>query len=254
MNYKAIHDRIIERARTRQLTGYCERHHVIPRCLGGSDEKENIVKLTPEEHYVVHQLLVKINPGVRGLVTAAIRMSRQCTGRKAYGWLRRHYSEWRKGRSLSRETVAKMLKAREGYRHSEATRQKIREANLRNGNKPPMTNEMRRLLGLRKKGQKCKPFTAEHKAKIGARTRERSASPEYRARMSAIQKARTIDPEKEAVRRAKLSASHRMRRAIERQRIHALQLALPVGAFAPLDDQSAPVSHLPSSPLISQSA
>ena len=37
MNYQRIHDAIIDRARNRTLQGYLERHHVIPRCLGGTD-------------------------------------------------------------------------------------------------------------------------------------------------------------------------------------------------------------------------
>ena len=64
--------RLIERAKTRQLTGYVEKHHVVPKCIGGTDEKSNLVKLTPEEHYVAHQLLVKIYPDNDSLVYAAV--------------------------------------------------------------------------------------------------------------------------------------------------------------------------------------
>ena len=35
MNYQRIHDAIIDRARNRTLQGYREKHHVIPRCMGG---------------------------------------------------------------------------------------------------------------------------------------------------------------------------------------------------------------------------
>jgi 5-methylcytosine-specific restriction endonuclease McrA len=64
MNYKKIYERIIDRARSRDLLSYKERHHIIPRCLGGSDDISNLVDLTPEEHYVCHQLLVKIHSKV----------------------------------------------------------------------------------------------------------------------------------------------------------------------------------------------
>ena len=53
MNYKRIHNNIIERAKNRTLKGYKERHHIVPRCMGGTDEPENLVELTPEEHFVV---------------------------------------------------------------------------------------------------------------------------------------------------------------------------------------------------------
>lgn len=39
---------------------YGEHHHITPRSLGGTDEDENIVKLTAREHFICHWLLVKI--------------------------------------------------------------------------------------------------------------------------------------------------------------------------------------------------
>lgn len=38
-----------------------ERHHILPRCMGGWDG-ENIVKLTAREHFVVHALLARAFP------------------------------------------------------------------------------------------------------------------------------------------------------------------------------------------------
>ena len=62
MNYQRIYDQIIERARTRQLEGYVEKHHIVPRCLGGTNNTENIVQLTAREHFICHQLLCEIYP------------------------------------------------------------------------------------------------------------------------------------------------------------------------------------------------
>ena len=42
MNYQKIYNQIIERAKTRQLEGYKEKHHILPRCMGGLDI-DNIV-------------------------------------------------------------------------------------------------------------------------------------------------------------------------------------------------------------------
>lgn len=41
---------------------YGEKHHIIPKSLGGSDDKINIVKLTSREHFVGHLLLFKMQP------------------------------------------------------------------------------------------------------------------------------------------------------------------------------------------------
>jgi hypothetical protein len=60
MNYQRIHDAIIERAKTRKLDGYKERHHIIPRCVGGTNDLENLVDLTAREHFIIHLLLAEI--------------------------------------------------------------------------------------------------------------------------------------------------------------------------------------------------
>jgi hypothetical protein len=92
MNYSKIYDRLIEKAKNRNIEGYYERHHIIPRCVGGSDDKENLVDLTPEEHYLAHQLLVKIYPDNLKLVKAASMMIPSRPNNKMYGWLRRRFS------------------------------------------------------------------------------------------------------------------------------------------------------------------
>jgi hypothetical protein len=43
--------------------GYCEKHHILPKCLGGSNDKLNLVQLTAREHFICHLLLVKITVG-----------------------------------------------------------------------------------------------------------------------------------------------------------------------------------------------
>ena len=96
MDYQKHYTSLCNRAKERQLDCYTERHHVLPKCIGGDDNPDNIVVLTPEEHYIAHQLLVKIYPKHTGLLWAAIMMTGHSTsdGRannKIYGWLKRRY-------------------------------------------------------------------------------------------------------------------------------------------------------------------
>jgi hypothetical protein len=92
MDYKSHYQRLIDRSqRVKPEIGYFEHHHIVPRCLGGTDHRSNLVYLTPEEHYVAHQLLTKIYPEHRGLSYAAMAMGAE--GHKVYGWLRRNYSK-----------------------------------------------------------------------------------------------------------------------------------------------------------------
>jgi len=95
MNYTKHYNLLIQKAQTRQLEGYVERHHIVPRCIGGTDDKSNLVELTPEEHYVAHQLLVKMYPDNDSLVYAANKMTvsskKVKRTNKRYGWLKRKY-------------------------------------------------------------------------------------------------------------------------------------------------------------------
>jgi len=93
MNYKKQYFLLIEKANNRVLEGYAETHHIIPRCMGGSDEPDNLVELTPEEHYVAHQLLVKMYPGNHSLAMAAQMMIPNRPSNKMYGWLKRKFAE-----------------------------------------------------------------------------------------------------------------------------------------------------------------
>ena len=38
---------------------YTERHHIIPKSMKGSNEKDNLVRVTPREHYIAHLMLWK---------------------------------------------------------------------------------------------------------------------------------------------------------------------------------------------------
>jgi hypothetical protein len=76
MDYQKIYNQIINRAQNRQLQGYKENHHIIPRCLGGVDDKENLVELTAREHFLCHKLLCFIYPKNKPLKWALYNMCR----------------------------------------------------------------------------------------------------------------------------------------------------------------------------------
>lgn len=61
--YTAWYNNIIQRAKGRILNPPYEKHHVVPKSLGGSNLKENIVRLTAHEHFVCHLLLTKMVEG-----------------------------------------------------------------------------------------------------------------------------------------------------------------------------------------------
>jgi 5-methylcytosine-specific restriction endonuclease McrA len=127
MNYQRIYDNLISKARERGSLRssdlYLENHHIIPRCLGGTDEHSNLVMLTAEEHYVAHQLLVKIYPSNNKLTFAVHIMCRASNQKhvrnnKEYGWIRKRFAdtmrELHTDRVVSDETKQKMSIAKAG--------------------------------------------------------------------------------------------------------------------------------------------
>ena len=93
MNYLKHYQLLIERGKKRNLEEYFETHHIVPKCVGGTDEETNLVKLTPEEHYLAHQLLSKIHSDNPRLLLAAMMMCANRKGNKVYGWLKRKHSK-----------------------------------------------------------------------------------------------------------------------------------------------------------------
>jgi len=70
--YTTCYNNIISRGVARNLKtkkqaklvlGYCERHHIVPKSLNGTDSPDNLVYLTAHEHYVCHLLLTKMTVG-----------------------------------------------------------------------------------------------------------------------------------------------------------------------------------------------
>lgn len=133
MNYQNIYDNLISRGQTREpLTEYKEIHHIIPRCMGGTDEKTNLVELTGREHFIAHWLLTKFtnsaglnqafgmmcltNKGRQYNVSSRLYeigrklLSESMTGRKMSEETKKKISETLKGREFTKEHIARMRK------------------------------------------------------------------------------------------------------------------------------------------------
>jgi len=61
MDYNKIYNTLIEYRKQNTPNGYVENHHILPKSLGGTDNKDNLVLLTGREHWVAHLLLHKIH-------------------------------------------------------------------------------------------------------------------------------------------------------------------------------------------------
>ena len=69
--YSCYYYSIINKAKSRatskreakKILGYVEKHHIIPKVLGGTNDEDNIVFLTAREHFICHRLLTKMVSG-----------------------------------------------------------------------------------------------------------------------------------------------------------------------------------------------
>lgn len=197
MDYKRVYAEFIKDRREKEvhLEGYSERHHIVPRALGGGDEPENLIRLTAADHLFAHLLLAKIHGGKMWYAMIFMfRPAKQLVGvsrgkrlrhiaafirreqiRIQTGKLRPDVSVALRGKPKSEAHRRNISKARMGWRDSYETRAKKSEA-LRNRVHSPERNAK---LSAALKGRERSP---EHSAKIAAKAKGRyigSANPRY---------------------------------------------------------------------------
>ena len=126
---------IVNNAMSRSLVNdYYEKHHIIPKSLGGGDSPYNLVYLTAREHFICHLLLTKMltGPFKYKMVFALTRMVTLNKKQKRYLPSSRTYEILKKLRS---EAVSKTL------------------SGIVRG---PMSQEHKRNLSIAKKGKPSK--------------------------------------------------------------------------------------------------
>jgi hypothetical protein len=81
LNYIKIYNSLVSNKADRRKGKdvYYESHHIIPKSLGGDNDKSNLVLLTAREHFVAHRLLTKIYPNSWGMKFALFMMAQEGT-------------------------------------------------------------------------------------------------------------------------------------------------------------------------------
>jgi NUMOD3 motif len=135
MNHQKIYEAIIQNAklknRSRKDNIYYEDHHIVPRCLNGSDNVYNRVLLTAREHFVCHKLLTYIYKGNYKIYNAFHLMT--FMNKRKYGLTSRDYA-------YARELFNLIPKNH-------------------NGEKNPMFGKKQRLESI-EKNKKSQPYTS----------------------------------------------------------------------------------------------
>lgn len=173
MNYKRIYDSIIKNARSKIYEDYTEKHHILPKCIGGNNNLDNIIVFSAKEHFICHLLLAKIYGGK--LIHAAHMMSNMGRyGSKQYTWLKEEHAHLmsltHRGKIVSKETKQKQSdswtkerrsnfsRKMKGRKRSKEHTEKIRQKLI--GKKH--TEEHKRNISIGNKGIKNGMFGKTH--------------------------------------------------------------------------------------------
>jgi hypothetical protein len=207
MDYKRIYDSFIADRLNKQPSKpvYFERHHILPKCLGGSDVEENMIRLSPEDHFFAHLLLAKIHGGK--LWHALVAMTILVGGRKkSDAYLKRSRKMFHKARIEAGKVHSSIMKGRfVGDKHpmygkpcSELAKQKTRERHAA-GNHPMSSQEARNKVSKALKGR---VYSAETIQKMSASRKLIKISDETKRRMSEAHTGKKLSPESIAKTRA----------------------------------------------------
>jgi len=146
--YKAQARNIFTKKQAKEILGYSENHHIIPKCLGGTNSKENTIFLTAREHFICHLLLVNMVLGkskykmayaLNRMLTFSTKHNRYIPSSKLYELSRKYRNEaianTHKGIPESVESNLKRSLAQKGIP------------------KGPMSSKTKQKLSLSKKGK-----------------------------------------------------------------------------------------------------
>lgn len=178
MNYQHIYDQLITRAknepRVKNHDIYFEQHHIVPKCIGGSNDISNLVLLTAREHFIAHKLLCEIYPNNEKLLLAYWLFANKMQS----GNQLREYSIGSREYERLKINIAKQTSIQnKGRKYSDDVKKKMSE--LKTGKRRiPRTDEHRRKLSESAKGKQPmlgKKHSEETKQKM-SETRKRLAA------------------------------------------------------------------------------
>ena len=195
MDYKKIYNQLIERAQSENRAKGCgiyfEWHHIVPTCLGGNNDKINLVLLTAKEHYVAHKLLCEIYLNNTKLHYALWRMmnAQNLKHERDYNVSSKEYS---RRKQIQSELVQQLGKQNAGKQNviSEETRNKMKIAKLGK----PRSIETKEKISNTLTGYKQKPESIElRRSKLKGTTgywkgKQRSAETKEKIRQTILNK------------------------------------------------------------------
>jgi len=129
MNYLKLYESLCAKGKLERDLKYKESHHILPKCLGGSDSFDNLTVLSAKEHYLAHRLLTKIysdNPKILHaysmLSVDSLRTKRKYTSKQ--------YQNMKEARSLAMKIDNPMFKPNVAKRMGKTRKKLFKEGKL----------------------------------------------------------------------------------------------------------------------------
>lgn len=181
---------------------YHERHHIVPKCMGGSNDTENLIDLFAREHFEAHRLLALENPDNEGLAFAWGCMAWRHNERNDK--VNISPEEYEEAKIAVAEAARKIAKERlmypennpmYGKHHSDETKEKIRKMSKGrpspNKGKNLPEDQKKRLSDL----AKTRKHSEETKRKISEANKKRTVSADTRKKLSDSRKGKKLSEE-----------------------------------------------------------
>lgn len=219
--YYVWYKKIISFRKNNPIEGYVERHHIIPKSMGGNNSKVNLVQLTAREHFICHLCLAKCTAGESYYrMVNALRRSSHISPKhagkyikinsKIYEFIKREFSKansvFSKQRWQTPEYREKMLKnLTDNVHNNEQTKKKISDSvkalhkdpiyreNYLKQHADKFTDEVKQGMSEKALSRWRDPEQVgkmaqirnrpEHKANIAAKAKARWADPAFREKM-----------------------------------------------------------------------
>ena len=207
MNYLLHYNKLIksrkllDRKKTKET--YYEKHHIIARCIGGTNDEDNLVLLTFREHYIAHLLLSKIYTGEvkRKMNYALWRMSST------------HNPNHKRSLSSSQYEICRkaQIEAKRNHVVTQETRDKISKGN--SGKK--RTSEMIEKHKNRLRGR-THETSKETRDKISKSNKNKKRTPEMNKQNSLRNLGKTQSDETKSKRNKKLTGVSRPREVVDK--------------------------------------
>jgi hypothetical protein len=164
---------LIEKAKTQIIDGYCEVHHIIPKCLGGTNNIDNLIKLSARQHFIAHLLLTKMVDGQKKykVYNAFSKMfciskdnsNRYLPSSKIYEYSKKLMSDYMKNNNPAKRKDVRIKMSKNSWTKSDKANEINKRISLKkNGVKLNLTDEQKKNRSLNKMGKKNGMFNKTH--------------------------------------------------------------------------------------------